>query len=72
MFFEEGRISWLGRYSWRCQPIDFSQNEFAMRVCILKFNLIIIKFILFQRWSGEATFTTLANSLNFLTLSSSS
>lgn len=34
LFFEEGRISWLGRYSWRCQPIDFSQNEFAMRVSL--------------------------------------
>jgi len=34
LFFEEGRISWLGRYSWRCQPIDFSQNEFAMRVSV--------------------------------------
>ncbi|XP_070506900.1 very long chain fatty acid elongase 7-like [Chironomus tepperi] len=47
LFFEEGRISWLGRYSWRCQPIDFSQNEFAMRMVRGSYIYYISKFIEF-------------------------
>lgn len=32
LFFEAGRISWFGHYNWRCQAVDFSNSEFAMRV----------------------------------------
>lgn len=32
LFFEAGRISWFGRYNWRCAAVDFSNDEYAMRV----------------------------------------
>ncbi|KAG5675216.1 hypothetical protein PVAND_005140 [Polypedilum vanderplanki] len=32
LFIEEGRISWLRHYNWRCQSVDFSNDELAMRM----------------------------------------
>ena len=32
MFVEIGRVAWFGRYNWRCQAIDRSTGEYAIRV----------------------------------------
>lgn len=40
IFWEVSAAGWLRDYNWRCQPVDFSRNEFAMRV-----NIEIILFL---------------------------
>lgn len=32
LFFEAARISWFNNYNWRCQAVDFSNDDFAVRV----------------------------------------
>lgn len=38
--------AWLTRYNWRCQPVDFSKSDEAMRVKLLKKKKICFTYII--------------------------
>lgn len=38
LFYEEGRISWFGKYNFRCQAVDTSTSDLALRVKIFQIS----------------------------------
>lgn len=36
LFWEVSVVGWFNDYSWRCQPVDHSKNEMAMRVSFVE------------------------------------
>lgn len=66
---------WWGHYSFKCQPVDYSNSPMAMRVgcdqCSMKINCYIPTFSCpFSRWSISAGGITYQSSQNSLTRSS--
>ena len=55
IFWEGLTVCWLWNYNWRCEPVDFSRNETAMRIARGCYGLlrqfkcfyVFIKYIVF-------------------------
>jgi len=45
IFYEVGISGWLGRYDFRCQPVDYSSNPVAMRMLQACYLFYISKFV---------------------------
>jgi len=52
-FFVISSEPWLFIYNWRCEPIDWSYSDLALRVRIPCANLIRIIFIIFIQNTGS-------------------
>lgn len=44
IFWEVSAAGWLRDYNWRCQPVDFSRSEMAMRVRKTEITIIILQY----------------------------
>ncbi|KAG5675219.1 hypothetical protein PVAND_005143 [Polypedilum vanderplanki] len=44
LFIEAGRIGWFRHYSWRCQAVDYTNNELAVRMVIGTYLYYLSKF----------------------------
>ncbi|CAL1294817.1 unnamed protein product, partial [Larinioides sclopetarius] len=43
-FFPLAMLGWFTKYSWRCEPIDFSNNRDAVRIAEVCWICFLIKF----------------------------